>query len=1275
MLSLPPHSRSRLRLVVLLGATLAAVPAFAQDDIDPVDHLEDQALAEEAQARFEESLETFKQAFDAAVQQAAAGSGKERQSNRARAEVLLEKIDALAESVTRQEATESYLAGQDAESLGAVLKGQVDWTRAKYLVAGGKLGDAEALAAGLGIVRDWWVIGPFDNERGRGFNVAAAPESGIDLDGSYDGKERKVAWRQVPVREPLGGVDLDALLRPNDQSAAYAVAFVKSSSERSGALRLGSDEAVKAWWNGAEVLNRDVRRPIAFDQDVVGIVLNEGWNVLLLKVCDQTGPWSFRARLTTPDGATLDGITVAASRADADAALAAAPVAKSFEGELDGGAKQYYDSVSDGATARELFHLGFLHHRREFDTINDRRAENLLKQAAELEPQNAVYRFHFAEAAAPPTEMAVEKEENRQRTGREKALELEPGYAVAYRALAAYYTSSLINYERAERLLRQALEVNPDFYEARLDLSSVLSRRGLAVESEKQRQVALDTARAQGEEGRAHAVARDLERRGVSLEALAAWRDVLSLDARSNGVRRRVAELSLRALERDEAVAILEEIRRFDPFDIGSLSRIAQLREGADDYDGAVAALNEALAIAPEDDNLLAALGRVQLKADHHEEALVAFREALRVNPKRQELERYVEFLDPTAAPFEDQYVVDIEALIERAREYDNAENDGWIVLLDQILDKVNPDATTSTYVHMAAKILTEAGVKRFDRYFAQSYGGEAFKWKSARVIKPDGSVVEAKTQSGRGGFRFADFPPLEPGDVVDVSYRRDQREQSFFGDYFGNVNYFADQVPMLLSTYTLVTPANREFYFHTANLDVEPVVTMSEDGATRVYEWTVENSPKIRAERAMPAATELYPQVQVTTYKSWDAFATWWWSMIRDQHIADDALKAKVAELVAGKETRIEKIRAIYEFVTGEVTYQAWEFGVHGYKPYTTTSIFEKREGDCKDKAILLNTMLGEAGIESFPVLIRAEQSRSEQDMTLAMVNQFNHCISYVPDVDGAGTSMFLDGTAQYASMGPPPAMDRGARVLLVTPEGGKIVQIPTGTPDYQGLDQTWNITVNADGSAVMEGELTFRGDFSIQARSMFAVAGQRPLILQAMLAQTFGGVKLLENDFDDLTDFVKAAESFRVKAEVANFAKASGEQRTLPTQFIDFFSGMLTQLVQRPEREHDLVISDPMSMRTKVTYKLPAGWTVVAAPEDENLQMDEAGFVSTATHADGTLTLDRNLELRRHRVPVTKYAEFRAGLIKATTTSKQTWTVQPGSAEDTGTTPEEQK
>ncbi len=1275
-------SRTLLAGLALLAApaalhSAALVPAaWAQDSADPVDPIEDQALEEEAHARFDQALDTFRRAFDTSVQQARSG-GAARVKNLSRAEVLAEKIDLLTERTTRFRDSEAFLAGYDAESVGHVLRARIDFLRTRYRAAAGDAEGAAELAASLSLVHDYWIIGPFDNERGRGFKSNKEPQKELKLDAEYEGKERPVRWRRVPVTDVTARVNLNALLRPNDQAFAYAVAFVKSETAQPAAVRVGSDEALRVWWNGQEVVKRDVRRSLGWDQDVAGVNLNEGWNAVLLKVHDQTGAWAFRMRLTAPDGGPLSGVAFARTQEDAETATGSLGKATPFEGAVDGGAKQYYDGVVGegedatqwGGGSRDLFHLGYLHFRRGFDSITDRKAAKLLKKAADGRPGDAVLRFHYAEAASPPIEMSVEREENRQRQARLEAVEKDPEYALAYRALADYYTRSLVNLERAESLLRKALTVNPDYYQARLDLADVLRRRGLHADAQKERNRVFAQPSAAEREARQRAWARDLQRQGRGREALGAWNEVLGLDARSNDVRRRVANLAAESMAHQDAVNVLESILEVNPYDTSTLSRLAELHQGHGDLDLAATTLERALEIAPEDDGLLQTLGHVRLKSGQNDEALVAFQEALRVNPKLQKLERYLEFLDPSRAPYEDDYRTDITALIEKARDYDNAENDSHLILLEQQVDKVNPDGTSSTYTHNAMKILTNEGVKRFDRIPAQAWGDRSFKWKGARVIKEDGSVLDAKLQAF-GSFRVADFPPLVPGDVVEIEYRADDRSQSFFGDYFGTVRYFGDYVPTLMATYTLITPKERTFHFNRERLDQEPVVTETEDD-TRVYEWVVWDMPKIRQEIGMPGPVEIFPQVQVSTYGSWDEFAKWWWSMIRDQHIASEDIKAKVTELTAEKESRLDKVRAIYEFVTGEVTYQAWEFGVHGYKPYTTTSIFDKKEGDCKDKAILMNTMLREIGVESYPVLIMAEEPRPIRDMSLAMVGQFNHCISYVPDADGSGTGMFLDGTVQYGHVGLPPGMDRGAEVLVVKPEGAELVKIPLGTPDETGLDQDYDVTVHADGSASVKAEFTWRGDLALQCRSMFAVEGRRKLILQAILAQVFGPAKLGEIDFDDLKEADEPVERFRVTAEVRNFAKGSGDVRDLPTAFLNMLDQM-KQIVERPEREHDLLLQNPMSFCITAKYTLPEGWTLDQAPEDLSIDLPQAAFTSTASADGSVLTLERNIELRETRVPTESYGAFRDGLTKANGTSKHTFKVRVGGTEpDSG--PEE--
>lgn len=1249
-----------LTVAALLAA--ASMPTRAQDVVDPVDPIEDQALREEAAARFEEALRDFQKAFDAAVEQAQQG-GDVREMNLARAEVFLQKIESLTETTTQQKESAGFLEKYDEAKVGPLLKGHVDWHRAKLLLAGGDLEGATKIAETLGFVRDWWVIGPFDNERGTGFKRAGEVEKKIDLDAEIQGKDqRECTWRKVPVRPRFGLVDLDTLLRPNDQALAYGAAFVKSEKAQDAAVRLGSDEAVKVWVNGREILSRDVRRELGWDQDVVAVRLEAGWNVVLVKCCDQTGEWAYRLRLTTPEGGRLEGVSHAQTDEEARAAIKsgtkAAPAAQTAPAAS--GAKQWFDKAvaGDAKRARDLFHLGLLHHGREFDSFADRKAENLLKQAADAEPQNAIYRFHYAEAASPPIEMEAEKEENRQRQGREKAIEVDPGYAVAYCALAGYYTSSLLNLERAEELLRKALDVNPAYIEARLDLANVLQRRGLGAQAEIERKRAFDDARSGKLEMTARAKAAVLEGRGLASEAISAWQEVLSLDQRSNDARRRVAELAATALRRDEAIAFLDLMTTQDPYDLSSLRRKAELLEGGDDFAGAAEALGRALAIAPEDDDLLQQLGRVQAKSGDTAAAVKTLRRALELNQKLQNVERYLEFLDPDAAPFEDDYVADAKPLIEKTAAWDNKENDSHLTVLDQTVTKVNKDGTSSNYTRQVMRVLTDAGVKRFDKWWAQGWG--QLKWKWARVLKADGTEIEAKIQGGQ-----ADFPPLVPGDVIDVAYRFDDREQSYFGDYFGETMYFADQVPVALSEWTLVTPAERTFYFHQKNFDGKAEVAEREkDGVKlRTYTWRNADVPKIRFEPGMPEPRETYPQVQVTTYKDWDQFATWWSGMIKDQRILTDEMKAKVVELTKDKATRFDKVRAIYDFVTGEVTYQAWEFGEHGYKPYTTASIFEKREGDCKDKALLLCTMYEEIGVEAYPVLIYADVGRSDDDLTLATVGQFNHCIAYVPDADGNGRAMFLDGTAQYHSIETPPMMDRGAKVLIVKPTGGELTTIPWGSPDDLGIDQDWTFTLRPDGSATADGTIRFRGDFATQMRGQFSVEGQREKTLQRMFAGLFGKLELKKFEFGDLKDLARPEVSFKVTLDLTALGKKSGDTFTLQTGFLEQgLNQVLRGAAMLPQREHDLILINPLSTNVKAAWILPPGWSVEAKPEDADVATPVGSFRGKATQDGSTVRLERRLELTGTRLKPSDYAAFRESVNRTTAVSAQNWKVKPG-------------
>jgi hypothetical protein len=149
-------------------------------------------------------------------------------------------------------------------------------------------------------IRDWQIIGPFDNS---GIDSPLPPETdGFRADATYDGKDRKVSWKKIRAEE--NGVQyLQETMKPCEHVTAYAFTKIISPDSREAELLIGSDDSLKVWLNGNVITRFDGIRDNAADQDRIRVNLKAGENTLLLKIGQNLGWWGFVARLRDPDGA------------------------------------------------------------------------------------------------------------------------------------------------------------------------------------------------------------------------------------------------------------------------------------------------------------------------------------------------------------------------------------------------------------------------------------------------------------------------------------------------------------------------------------------------------------------------------------------------------------------------------------------------------------------------------------------------------------------------------------------------------------------------------------------------------------------------------------------------------------------------------------------------------------------------------------------------------------------------------------------------------------
>jgi tetratricopeptide (TPR) repeat protein/transglutaminase-like putative cysteine protease len=1183
----------------------------------------------------------------------------------ARTEFLVALADNLAEKIPDHSAFTRLvdeLRERPAVTGQPVLLGWMQHLAALHALHQGDAQRATQLLDGLGYVRDFLVLGPLDNERGSGFRrqfpPELAPATPIDFAATLPGKKRDVAWRRVQLFDvPLAALDLDARLRPNTQSLAYAAFSVLTESELDACVRAGTTGSLAVFVNGHEVLRRDCeRRPLGFDQDVGSFRLARGRNLVLVKLCTQQGDWAGRLRLTDPDGRPLRGARTSAEPTHlAEAMRTQAPAARAAPPRLGGVAwleRQMPRVASEAPAAagdegRRLglhaFRLAMLLALRAEDDDAQRRDRKYARLACDLLPDSGMTHFLLGFTELPRSARAdADRDENARLRAYLASVNAWPRCAEAMRALADLERSARGNLAKAETWIEQALAINPRYGYAWAEKLACLAARGFEAGFAKSVLDALADPELGAHPAVMRMAAQLYEQRNDVTRLLALQERLLALDF-DLGNLAGVARTRLRAGQVREALAAAERAAAVFPDRRDAWDLLAGVRLAAEDAKGAADAWNEWLAVCPEDERAWIELAELAALNGKRDLEVSCLERAVALEPGLKEESRRLEYLRAGSKTFYSGYEIDAKAALaaDPGPDADAAEkSDAHYYVFRHTLVRAYRDGTTSRYEHFLVRVLNQAGVREFDHYQPPFYGeDQTARVLEAKVIHDDGSEERARL----GQAWSVDLPPIKPGDCVEVAARVDDRARSFFGDYFGYAHAFAawDTVPVRMARLDLLLEAGRTYHFQKVGDVPEPQVAKLADGAEhRRYEMS--GLPRRDTEERAPSLLESGPLLRVTTYASWDEFAAWWWNLIRKQTVVTPEIKAKVAELTKDAATLEDKVRRLYEFVVTEVRYKAWEFGVHGYKPYSVGAIFARRHGDCKDKAILLNAMLSEIGVQAWPVLIHADDSRERDDLTLPMVEHFNHCISFVPAQQGL-PARFLDGTAEYHPIDTLPSMDRGAHVLTVLGEKAQLQPVPWTTPEENRDDHAFRVKLMPSGDAEVEVLHRPRLNFAPPVRARFGnEPGKRRDLLSDAMGRLFGESEVVEIQFSNLLDLSRDVE-YLVKLKVRGLAaRDAGESGGLRVK-VAFRRDELVRLAAAEQRTQDLLLTTPESEDETIDYVAPEGYEWGSLPPDVALDNAIGSFRLQLVRDGDKVTIRRSRALKVQRVARADFALFK--------------------------------
>lgn len=330
-----------------------------------------------------------------------------------------------------------------------------------------------------------------------------------------------------------------------------------------------------------------------------------------------------------------------------------------------------------------------------------------------------------------------------------------------------------------------------------------------------------------------------------------------------------------------------------------------------------------------------------------------------------------------------------------------------------------------TVYTHYIRKIFNETGVQNASEV-SVSYAPQYERLiihhiKVVREGKTVSSVGEAEIRVVDEEDESDDFlyngtkrayvilKGIKKNDEIDCAYSV-IGFNPVFGKHYSDKIFFVSGVQTENYFQSIIAPVTQPLYLKQFNN--APLPEESTSGNTKIYQWKNPSIGEWKWQSGMPSWYEEEPYVAISTYKDWKEVIQWGTSLFRQYNYPlPKSLMQTIEEWRKHSNGDKEVFASLAtRFVQDEVRYLGLEIGTHTHEPHAPAEVFEQRFGDCKDKALLLATILRQENINAYVALVNTSAKKAVAD-ALPTAVAFNHAVVAIPYTDQKGYR-YIDAT-----------------------------------------------------------------------------------------------------------------------------------------------------------------------------------------------------------------------------------------------------------------------
>jgi hypothetical protein len=541
---------------------------------------------------------------------------------------------------------------------------------------------------------------------------------------------------------------------------------------------------------------------------------------------------------------------------------------------------------------------------------------------------------------------------------------------------------------------------------------------------------------------------------------------------------------------------------------------------------------------------------------------------------------------------------------------------------LDMKTPKVEPDADAEaifwevrvddkklsklTYKHyVRVKIFTERGRERFAKMDIPFMKGKKVEDVAARVIRPDGSIVELKptdifdreiARAGKLRVQAKSFavPGIEPGVIVEYQYSESIKGDSAAGERL----VFQRDIPMQRVSYAVRPYEGSLLSFNSYNMPDTKFVK----GADGFFTATLTDVPAYKEEPYMPPDDEVRKWVYVS-YRNLGSLLQWgmlgmrWGNFLKSMSKPKKDIRMKAEELTAGAANEEEKVRRIYDFVQKRIKNVSLD-------PSFTDE--EMKDLDIDSASDILKRGMG-ASIH-IDVLFASLAKASGVDIAMVLAgdrsdNFFNpdkypfaNFVQWSGFAVKIGTQWkFFDPCVPYMPFGGTPWHREDVRALIITEDNYVWYTVPPSDPSASPARRTADLKLLSDGTLEGQVKIEYEGHQALSRRiDQFKDSpSKREETFRDEVKGNLSNAEITNVSILNFDDNSKPL-TYVFNVKVPGYAQKAGRRLLLQP---GFFESGSKPMFSSATRTYSVTFPYAWSEQDAITIKLPDGYELDGA------------------------------------------------------------------------------